>query len=175
MSVLINIFYNILSAYETVDLEKQASFKQYIKSKLFVLPTLNYIMNSSYIILLAIFLVMTKETITEINLVTIWSAILLVVSIPFLIYSLLAVRHHHKIGFPGRVTIKYGASALVASFVMYFVLSILLSYTMSVYEFAPRVILSVSIGAGIYLSITYVIDRSARELLNSISKELKIK
>ncbi len=176
VNILTNIFYNILGAYETVDLEKQASFKQYVKSKLFVLPTLNYVMNGSYVTLLAIFLVMTKgKMMNEINLVIIWSVILLVTSIPFLIYSLAAVKRHHKVGFPGRLVVKYGAATIAASIIVYFMSTILLSYNMTVYEFVPRVILSVGIGAGVYLGITYAIDKSTRELLDSIAKELKIK
>lgn len=176
VNILTNVFYNVLGAYETVDLEKQASFKQYVKSKLFVLPTLNYMMNGSYVILLAAFLVMVKgTTMSEVNMVTIWSIILLATSIPFMMYGVVAVKRQHKVSFPSRFVLKYGAAALLSSIIVYFVSLNILSYTMTVYEFVPRVILSVGIGAGVYLGITYVIDKSTRELLGSIAKELKIK
>lgn len=176
INIITNVFYNVLAAYETVDLEKQASFKQYVKSKLFVLPTLNYIMNGSYVVLLAIFLVMVKgTTINEVSMVTIWSIILLATSIPFMIYGLVVVKQQYKIGFPSKIVLKYGGVTLLSSIIVYFLSSNLLSYTMTVYEFVPRVILSVGIGGGLYLGITYATDKSTRELLGSIAKELKIK
>ena len=50
------IFFEILSAYETIDMDKQAPMKQYIKSKLFFLPSLQYILSITYVSILAIFL-----------------------------------------------------------------------------------------------------------------------
>jgi O-antigen/teichoic acid export membrane protein len=176
INILTNVFYNVLAAYETVDLEKQASFKQYVKSKLFVIPTLSYVMNGSYVILLAVFLIMVKgTTMSEVNMVIVWSIILLVTSIPFMIYGLAIVKRQYKITFPIRIVLKYAGATLVSSMAIYFVSSSVLSYTMTVYEFVPRVILSAGIGAGVYLGITYAIDKSTRELLGSIAKELKIK
>lgn len=174
INILTNVFYNILQAYETVDLEQQASFRQYAKSKLFVVPTLSYVMNGSYVILLVAFLFIIKGT-SEVNIVTGWSAILLLTSIPFFIYGLVAVKRKHKVDFPIKTVLKYGAATLLSSIVVYFVSSALLSYTMAIYEFIPRVILSVGIGGGVYLAITYAVDRSTRELLGSIIRELKIK
>ncbi len=173
--ILLNFFFNIIGAYEKIDIDKGATFKMYIKSKLFFLPTLNYVMSISYVGTLGIFLSMFKETANETELVNIWSTILLIVTLPFTIYGIIQVKRKLGIGLPYRVIIKYSTIAFFTSLFILFILENFLTYTRSIYDFLPQVIPIILIGGMIYFGIAYLFDKSTREFLKSIINEMKHK
>lgn len=173
-NIMLNNFYNILGAYENVDLDKSASLKQYVKSRLFFLPTLNYIMNGVYIILLILFLYFSENLgLTEVDLVAGWSIILLFVTIPFLLYGIIKVRQEYQISFHFKSTSKYIVSSLISFIVVFFVLDNSLIYSESIFEFLPQVIPLIFLGGFIYFGLTYLIDKSTRELFSSIVNEIR--
>lgn len=175
VNILMNVFFNILGAYETIDLDKQASFKQYVKSKLFILPTLNYVLSGLYVGILAVFLFFFKSDLTEVNLVTIWSVILLAVAIPFMIYGLISAKRHYQITLPYNSILKFSVIAFLSSIIIFFISENFLIYTQSIYDFLPRLIPIIILGGILYFGLTYFVDKSVRDLFNSIFSELRNK
>jgi len=174
--ILMNIFFNVISAYEKVDLDKQASFKQYAKSKLFFLPTLNYILTGTYIATLVLFLIISESlNLDEVQLVTTWSLILLIVTIPFMLYGLISVHRHHQISLPYKSMLKYAFVTLVSSIIVYFISDNFLEYSESIFDFLPQLIPIILLGGIIYFGLTYIIDKSTRKLFKSIINELRKK
>lgn len=170
---IMTFFYNILSGYEKVDENKQATFKQYIKSKLFFLPSLSYILSISYVSALTIFLLFFKtDEMSEIFLVTVWAIFAFVVTIPFVAYGYITVKKQYKIKFPSIPILKYSFVTLLASFVVYTLLDYMLTYPQSIFQFIPEIIPVLIIAGAIYFGITYLIDNSTRQLFKSIIKEI---
>ena len=168
------LFFSVLSAYETVDLDKQASFKQYLKSKLFFIPTLIYILSGSYVAALTIFLLFFKTPeMDDIALTTIWAMIALVAIVPFTVYGFFSVQKEYKISLPYKAIIKYSLVTLLASIIVFYLLENTVSYPPSIFEFIPQLIPIMILGALIYFGLTYVIDESTRELFKLIIKEIK--
>lgn len=173
-SIFAHISFNIISAFESVDVNKNASFKQYLKSKLFFIPTLNYIMSGSYVILLSLFLIFRNSQMTDIQTVSMWSFISFTVIVPFTIYSLILIRRHHKIVLPYKAMLKFTATTILASIPVFF-LTEKLQYTSHIWNFLPPVMEIAAVGAVIYFGITYVIDQSTRKLFKSIFYEMRKK
>jgi len=176
--VLVNLlssrFFSILMAYEKIDLNKNASRKEYIKSKLFLVPTIGIINFGSYVVVLTIFLLTIESSnFSEVDLITIWSVILLVVSIPFLIYGIMYVKKLHSIELPYVSMMKFFMAAICAGIVSYIIQIEYLEFSKSIYDFLPQLIPIITVGGIIYFGITYIIDKSTRELFQKIINEIK--
>jgi len=169
-----SICFNILQAFENVDINKDASFKQYIKSKLFVLPTLNYFSFGSYVAILALFLFSISDfSSIESDTVTIWSLIYLITTIPLMIYGLISIKRKHEVQMPINAIAKFSGITIIVSVTIFFLSETSLVYTESVYEFLPQLIPLLALGAVMYFGIMYIIDRDTRKLFKSIIREIR--
>lgn len=170
-----SIFFNIIRAYETVDMNENSTFKTYLKSKLFLLPMLQFILAIFYLISLTLFLVFRPITLSDVEIVTGWTIMFLVVFIPFTIYGAIITKNKYKIKFPIKEISNYSLAAVISSLVVYFVMEYFLSYTLSIWEFLPQLIPLVILGGTTYLTITFLIDSSTKQLFHSLIKEIKRK
>lgn len=176
MYIIRNVAHNILASYENVDIDKEASFKKVVKSKLFFLPTLNYLLTGSYIGILTLFLILTQSTnMDDVDLVTYWSLILVGVTAPFMIYALFLIRKNHQINLPYVFILKFGGITVVASLITNYVLENYLVYNESIFDFLPHLIPIILLSGVIYFGLSYVLDKSTREFFKSIFSELKYK
>jgi len=174
--ILITFSYSVWSGFETIDLNKNASFKQYVKSKLFLIPSLNYIRSGSYVAILALFLILVShQNLEEVILVTIWSAITVTVAIPFMLQGLISLKKNYQVSFPFKVMLKYSTVALLSSIVVYLVSENFLIYSESIYDFIPQLVPIIILGGIMYFGITYVIDESSRKLFKLIINEFRAK
>lgn len=175
-NTLRSVFFKILSGYERIDVEKQATFRQYVKSKLFLTPTLDYIYSGSYIILLLIFLVFfRKEEMLDFEIVTIWAFIMFIVAIPVTGYTIRLCKKQYDISLPILSILKYIFAAILSGLIVFYIIENYLTYTESVFDFLPELIPVLLLGGLIYFGITFLIDKSIRKLFNSILNEFKNK
>lgn len=172
VGVLTGIYTNILSAFEKVDTDNNSTFKQYVKSKLFFIPTINHIIAITYIATLLVFLLFFANNANEIDIVITWSMIMLATHTPFMIYLMSVVKKKHKISFPLKETIMYGAVTLLAGTISYVIIDNYLEYSESIFDFLPQFIPIVILGGTIYFGIIYLIDKSTRNLFKSIWREI---
>ena len=173
VNIFMGFFFTILEGKESVDTDKNASFKQYLQSNLFLRPTLMLALSVIYIVSLVVFLVFfSTPEMSDIFLVTIWSLILLVVTIIFMVIGMILARKQYEIKMPFIPIIKYSVVAALASLIIYQLVENMLVYTESIYEFIPQIIPILLIGGGIYFGITYLIDDSVKKLFKAIIKEI---
>lgn len=166
--------FTILGAYETVDINKQASFKQFVKSKLFFLPTFNYISHGLYIAILFISLfILNDSNISDMELVTIWSGLLLLMNIPRLVYGLFSIKRKHGINLPYFSILKFSGISFLSSLVVFHIIEKYLIYSESVYDFLPQIIPIIILGGVLCFGILYIIDNDVRKLFNLIFQEFK--
>ncbi|CUR50987.1 Putative surface antigen transporter [Nitrosotalea devaniterrae] len=172
-STIKTVNYGILTSYETVDMGQQASFKAYVRSKLFSVPTLNYVSYISYVALLALFLfVMRTPQMSQLFIVSIWSLILLVTTIPVTAYTTIIVKKQHNVNFQYGTITRYVIVAIFSSLVVFFISDGVLEYPENIFEFIVQVIPFMLVGAFLYFGINYLIDVSTKNLFRSIVKEL---
>lgn len=168
------IYSQSLLGIEKVDINEKSTFKDYVKSKLFLMPTLNLIQNITYVITLALGLVfLTPQNTTLIDKVIYWSIISLVTQVPFTCYFYLSARKHLKLETDIRPILKYLLISIVSFGITYALVERFLNYTKTIFVFLPDTFLFVAIGIGMYLGMTYVADLKTRVLFNAIFSELK--
>ena len=165
------IFESYLVGVETVDIKKNATINDYLKSKLFTIPTFRIIQYSVYLLILSIVLISTISIMSEIELVIIWSVISMIIHLPLFIYLILKVRNTFEIKFETMSVLKY----IIVGFCTFGFLSLLvdkfLILSEKLVEIIPNILLFVSIGIGLYVLITYIIDSNVKNLLNGIVEE----
>jgi len=161
----------ILRGMEKVDIDESSSFKDYVKSKLFFIPTLQIIQQSIYASSLTIFLLANYNMSFE-ELIFYWTIISLVTQIPFTIYICLIVRKTVSITIEWKKISKYLGSSFIFVIMWYFS-NIFLDYTSNLLDFLPILLFFIVIGVASYISLTYLIDANSRQFIKSIINELK--
>jgi len=165
------VFRSFLVGIETVDVKGNATISDYLKSKLFTIPTFRIIQYSVYLLVFSIVLISMVSIISEIELVIIWSVISMVFQLPLLIFLLLRVRKTFEMNFELMSILKY----IIVGFCIFGFLSFLIDKFLvlseELVEIIPDVILFALFGIGLYILITYLVDSKARNLLNGIVKE----
>lgn len=174
--VLNTFFYQILLGKETVDVEKNLNFSSLVKSKLFTVPTIINIHYGLYIgILVFTFFLINSDEMSDLDLVIVWSTITLGLQIPFFIYTLILVRKHVSLSIPYVEILKYMVATIGFVIVFLFTSESIIQFEISIYDFLPGLFAQLAICIGIYLGITYLIDKKTRMFFKAILMELTTK
>jgi hypothetical protein len=164
---------SVLTGIENVDLNEKATPKDFLKSKLFALPTLRLIQRSTYLISLCVVFILFSTTVeNKIELIFYWSIVALLTQIPLNIYLYILMKRHIKPKIPLIPIFKYLFSSVFIFGLTYLLMNKYLEYKISIFEFLPEFLIFVSIGIGGYLGFTYIIDNRTRLLFKSIINEL---
>ena len=170
-----NLFIQILTGIEEVDTKKESKFSDYIKSKLFVIPTIQLIQTALYIGILSFVLIFTNDSSTQIELVIIWSIVALFIEIPLTIVLLILVRKSVNIKIEKTRLLKYFITAIIVFGTMLMIIDEYLEYNEKLIEFLPSVLIFIAVSALIYITTTIIIDSKIRNLTYSIINEIKKK
>ncbi len=166
-------FYSVLTGIEKVDINLDSKFSDYFKSKLFTVPTLNYIQYGAYLGLLALMLLVALPLgLASINLIILWVIIGLVTQIPFAVYGWRLTKRYLPFSFPVENIVRYVLAGGIAATVTYFLNEYILIYNPSIFLFGPRLVLALAVGGAVYFSIVYSIDRDFKMLTKAIIKEI---
>lgn len=173
---LSDIFGQSLSGIEKVDVNENSSFKDYLKSKLILVPTLRAMQRLFYIAILGLVLFLVSPLgASEIELVTFWALIALFSHIPLTIYLYLLVRKEFSLKINPKPVMKYIGSSVVVFGTFYWLAEQFLEYNESVFVFLPQLLMYIIPSILAYLAITFVIDKNTKKLFNSILNELKVR
>ena len=144
-----------------------------LRSWLFFIPTILSIFNAVYIgVLVSAILLLNSLGVSEIELVTWWVLIGLIVEVPLTSLFWYYARKYVKFSFPIYNVVKYIGATLVFFIVYFFTSDSIIKYEISIYKFLPSLLLQLAICVGVYLAITYVIDKNTKLLFKSIIKEI---
>ena len=163
----------IIGGTEKVDTEINPKFSRFLQSSFFRMPKYLGLFNFIYILTLILFLLFFKDSgLSEIDLVTWWSFIGLIVEIPILIFLWRYSRRFIKVSFPIKNSLKYlvGMFAFIGFFII--TSDAVLNYSISIYDFLPTLLLELILCIAIYVGITYTIDRDTRTFFKSIIREI---
>lgn len=157
---------------EDVDVEKNYSYKNLAKSKLFLVPTIANIHYGLYAGTIALVFFVNSGKASETQLVTWWASIALLLQIPFMLYAAILVKRHIKFSFPYIHTAKYVVATVTFVVVFFFTSGMIIDYKNNIYIFLPKVFIQLLICLVIYLLVTLAIDGRTRVLFKSVVKEL---
>jgi len=175
-SVLTETLRKAFIGIDKVDVEKDPKFSKLLKSKLFFNSTVSFLKSISYLaILIPVLLIMNSAEKTELELVTAWAIVVLAIELPFFAYFWIIIRKNIPFLFPYLDAVKY-VGATVA-FILVFLLTseFLITYEESIFDFFPGIIFQAVICIGVYLVITYTIDKKTQKLFKSVIQELIFK
>lgn len=171
---LSNIFESSLKALEKVDLNENATFKDYLKSKLFFLPSLGIVQRIVYVTSLAIILIiMSQANSTDLELITYWSIIAAITPIPFVLYRLKLVLRHFKFNIEVLDLIKYTLTSVGIFSFVYLLMEEFLVYEKEIFVFLPNVLIYVIFSFSMYFGILILIDKKTKNLTKAILMEVK--
>ena len=172
LRTLDGIFDSALTGIEKVDVKEDASFKDYIKSKLFYIPTIRLIHRSIYLVsVVIILLILTFFSFSDVDLITYWALISLITQIPFSAYFYKLVKNNFELKIDKIPILKYLFAATITFGLAYFLMQEYLVYKESIFEFLPGFLPFVIIGIGGYLGLTYLIDSKIRNLVKLVIRE----
>ena len=171
-TVLTNVFIQILTGSEIIDMNKKSTFRQYLHSKLFYPYTIRLIQTSSSLIILPIGLMfLIQNNSSEITLLEFWATLLLVTQIPLALYLYLTTKNTLTLSINRMIILKYFIASII-SFSTIFLLSEQFLIYNELYSFIPKLLLFVVIGMSFYLFLTYALDSNTRLLCKSIISEI---
>jgi len=161
----------IITGYEKVDLIKRPTFKDYLRSGLFIVPRINLINALVYLgslsIIITIFL---RFQIDSPTITLIWAAVLLATKIPFVIYKLVIAKRLTHFKTPISTIVKY----LIASTIMCIPLFFAEKYLNTQNVFLPLLLLTLSaviLGAITYFAILYLLDNEFKHMVHTIIRK----
>jgi hypothetical protein len=163
---------NYLTGIEEVDIKENPSIKDFLKSKFFTIPTLRIIQYSIYLIILSVVIILINSSTSNMELIIIWSIISMMIHIPLLIFLILKVRSEFKTNFETFSILKYILSGFVVFGVLSFLIDEFLIMSEKLEEIIPNVLIFISIGIGLYVLITYLIDSKTKNLINGVIQEI---
>lgn len=173
-NVLNNAFLSFLTGIEKVDVNEKSTFKDYIKSKLFSLPTIRLIQYAVYVALLSTgLLLLVSESYSQLQLLIYWSIIAVAAEIPLTIYLYGLIRKNFTLTLDFHSIIKYLIVSIGVFGMIYVMTEQFLDYDNNVFKFLPNLLLFVGLGIAGYLFITYVVDSKTRKLFRAILEEIK--
>jgi len=176
LRTLSELFKQALSGIENIDTKENAKFMDYLKSKLFYLPTLKIIQRASYLgVLIVVLLLMAPIVESDIQLIVYWAIIALATQIPYTLYLYVLLRREFKPQIESKIIFKYLLTSILVFGSVYYLMEQYLQYYESIFEFLPGLLPYLVLGIGSYLGITYLIDKRTRILFNKVLKEFQIK
>jgi hypothetical protein len=154
-----------------VNIDKgKAGFKQLVKSKLFLLPSINFLMSASYLTVLYLVLssALTGSLPSSYQLALLWAIVLLIVKVPFVLYRLWLSKRMSGFKIPYKAIAKYsiGATvmAMVLAYLIYFTPFLVYVPSGKATEYIPYPLMLIAIGAITYSIIMLLIDKEFRQL-----------
>ena len=176
LSVFTNIFLLSLAGVEKVDKFENSTFKDYIKSKLFFPQTIRLIQTSIYVLILTVgLLILVGFGSSDQELLLFWASIALVTQIPLVCVLYYFVRKSITIKIEISRIAKFSLTAIGVFGLTYVLTTQFLVYSPDIISFIPNVLMFGSLGVGLYIIITYLIDNKIRSLVHAIIYEIKIK
>jgi hypothetical protein len=171
--VMMNILDFVITGSEKVELKLESTFKDFMKSRLFILPSINLLMGIFYLISLTLVLLITLQWgLQPEEIAFYWALTQLVTSIPFFTYKFWLARKIITFRIPWRQAALY----ILASLIMVAAIQTIklgITYTPSIYIFIYDALKLALTGSTVYFIIVYIFDSYFRNLLRSIYTSLR--
>lgn len=169
--VLIRFFQQVLMGTDTVDADEMPRASVLLKSKLFMIGTIANIHHVLYLTTLVVSLY-AFNSMSDLELVAVWSAVFLAVSAPFVVYYSLLVRRHAPFHVPFHTILRYLVGGVGIAVVFIFTNEHIIEFEVSVYSYVPGLLLELFLCCVTYLGITYAIDSRTRKLFRLVLLEI---
>lgn len=165
-------FQSYITGIEEVDIKTTSCFKDYLKSQLFLIPTISLIQHSIAMILLTIGLLLFINS-SEIDLLMYWAVIGLLTQIPVTFYFYSKSKKLFDLTFEFIKIAKYIFAGILSFGSVYFLMDNTINYQQDLIYFISHVMIYAIIAVGSYLGITYLLDSTIKDLIHNSLNEIK--
>ncbi|MEM1943687.1 MAG: hypothetical protein QXO30_01615 [Candidatus Caldarchaeum sp.] len=169
LSIVSSIMDSVIAGTERVDYGDTLSFKDLVKSRLFMLPSLSYIQSFVYLPSLMAALYITHPS-QPTDVVMVWIAVNTAILTPFIVYKTKIARRLIRFQVPAKNIASYILAAVFLG-----IAALLTKPEKLSVEVVPaimQVMPSVLIGAAAYFAVLAAINREFRELARAVMKTL---
>ena len=157
---------------EKIDLNSKVNHKEYMKSKLFSVPSIINIKFSVYLLSLVPFLIFANETYSILELIIGWSLLALISEIIGTSYFYIQVKKQLGKILDVKSIIKYIFVGILVIFVTDFLTEQFVVYDLDLINHIINWIPILIISTSIFLGLSYSIDKKIRNFVNAIIKEI---
>lgn len=167
--IIFDNFDLILRGTEQIDENQNARFKDFLKSKLFKLPSIKMIQYSIYVISLSLLIfIVDFKSISD--LIFSWALLSFLIQIPatLILYAMIKKENILKIDFIP--ILKYLTLSVIMISLIHHFNSNYLEYSDDLLEMTSTILVLIVSSALIYFGATYLIDKNTRKLFKSIVK-----
>lgn len=171
------ILSNALIGIERVDVDFSSKFKDYVKSKLVIIPVIYAIGYTIYLgMLVGVLVTSSSQTnFTDLGIIFWWGIVGIITNIAIVLTFWKMTSDNIQFKFPVKSSVKYTVATLCSSLVAYFLMDNFLIYEKSIFIFLPNLIPFMLIFLIIYLGIMVYWDKDSKNLIKAIINELKPK
>ena len=162
---------HVLMGTDDVDVDENPSASALLKSRLFLVGTIENAYCVIYLAVLATFLY-TLRDLPETELIVVWSSVMLAVSAPFLLYYVALVRKHAPFRVPYGSLLRHVVGGAGMTTVFLLTNEHIISFEVSIYSYLPGLLLAIMLCSATYLGITYAIDSKTRRLCHLVLSEI---
>ena len=171
LRVIMKFLKRVLMGTDDVDANTMPSASALLHSRLFMASTVGNVYHAVYLAVLAASLYIFRD-LPELELVTIWSLVMLSVSAPFLLYYVMLVRRYASFRVKYVDILKHMVGGIGIVIVFALTNEHIIVFDTSIYAYLPRLLLEMALCCATYLGITYAIDKRTRRLLNLMLSEI---
>lgn len=171
LHVIIGFLQQVLTGTDAVDVDERPHSSALLNSKLFLVNTIANVHHALYLIILIITLFIFSN-LSDLDLVTAWSLVVLLVSVPFVFYYARCVQKYASFRVPHVAIFKYLIGGGVAGVIFVFTHEHIIKLDVSVYSYLPGLLSEMTICCAAYFGITYAIDRKTRRLFGLVLAEI---
>ena len=168
-------FFLALQGLEKVDVDKKSTFKDYAKSKIMLHPTFQLVRSAIYFSSLAIIFSLQNEDVFNIDLITMWALIGLLIELPLTAFMIHMTKKEFTLNLQWSSIIKYFSTCLVIFGLTHILMQEFLVFSEEIIVFLPRLIPFAIFAVGTYLLISIIIDNRAKTLVKKTISELNSK
>ena len=171
LRLIMKFLHQVLMGTDDVDMDEMPPASTLLRSRLFLVGTIENIYYAFYLVVLATFLYALRE-LPEPELVVVWSAVMLSTSAPFLSYYVILTRRHAPFRMPYGSMLRYGVGGICMAIVFLITNEHVVTFDVSIYLYLPGLLLEMAICCATYLGITYAIDKKTRRLFGLVVSEI---
>ena len=157
---------------EKIDLNSKVNHREYMKSKLFFVPSIINIKLSIFLVSLVSFLIFANDSYDILELITGWSLLALTAEIIFTSYLYIQVKKQLGKILDVISIIKYIFVGILIIFITEFLTEQFIVYDSDLINHIINWIPILIISASIFVGLNYIIDKKARNFVNAIIKEI---
>jgi O-antigen/teichoic acid export membrane protein len=165
VSIMLSVMDSVIAGEERADYDDEAGFRGLVKSRLFLIPTLNNLYAAAYLPALTLALIILKPT-DPVAVLWVWITTGFTVSLALLLYKVKLARSRVPFKFPAKHVARYLAATLAMAAVLNLMRPTSLPNTLA--DALALTIPSVLVSAIAYFGPLYLIDGDFRKLVSQV-------